>query len=255
MTTSSMTIDTSSGPKHVSASGGPGRRKTKSDSSSQKKNKQPQRGLGVEKLEHLRLQTERGQNMTFRQPSVNYFNGVADHPPQHQRVYQNMRTNELSSIQNNLYFNCVSDSCGACHKKKRISGGGSSTWSVNQFRNYAHSAHSSSNNAFGEGRPRRVQVREVKEVMPVQRNGMNLMTEYQLFPGENIVGNAGEMMRTGSFTWCGSGLGVGVSGGGTSVDGSMLGLRTGDGSCVTGVTGNEEGCVSSVDLTLKLSYN
>ncbi|GJW16087.1 hypothetical protein Tco_0020220 [Tanacetum coccineum] len=274
MTTSSIPIDTSSGPKHVSAGRG---RKTKNDSSSssQKKNKQPQRGMGVEKLEHIiRLQTEIAPppppppapfNNTFavphhqlngpfqfRQLPVNYFNGVVgDH---HHHVYQNMTTNELSSIHNS-YAKCVSDGYGASasYKKKRINGGGSNTCSVNPYRNYA-----ASNSAFVEtidaGRPRLILVREVKEVMPVPRNGMNLMTEYEFFPGKNsVVGDAGEMMRTASSTWCGNGLGLGVGGGGgASVDGRMLGLRAGDGSCVTAITGNEEGCVSSLDLTLKL---
>nr|GEX47466.1 hypothetical protein [Tanacetum cinerariifolium] len=263
MTTPSIPIDTSSGPKHISASGASARsRKTKNDSSSssQKKNKPPQRGMGVAKLEQqIRLQ-ERWERMTetvpqpppapfnttfavphhqlngtfqFRQPPVNYFNGfVGDH---HHQVYQNMTTNELSSIQNS----------GACYKKKRINGGGCSTFSVNPSRNSAFVE------TIDAGRPRRIQVREV---MPVPRNGMNLMTGYEFFPMKNsVVGEAAEMMRTASPTWCGSGLGFGVGGeGGASVDGSMLGLRAGDGSCVTAITGNEEGCVSSLDLTLKL---
>nr|GEW57132.1 hypothetical protein [Tanacetum cinerariifolium] len=134
-------------------------------------------------------------------------------------------------------------------KKKRINVGGSSTFSVNPSRNSAFVE------TIDAGRPRRIQVREV---MPVPRNGMNLMTE------NSVVGEAAEMMRTASPTWCGIGLGFGVGGeGGASVVGSMLGLlgrcfgwwswlRAGDGSCVTAITGNEEGCVSSLDLTLKL---
>ncbi|GKD16499.1 hypothetical protein Tco_1205657 [Tanacetum coccineum] len=211
MTTSSIPIDTSSGPKLVSAGRG---RKTKNDSSSssQKKNKQPQRGMGVEKLEHIiRLQTE-----------------IAPPPPPPPAPFNN--TFALVFQSHNSYAKCVSDGYGASasYKKKRINGGGSNTCSVNPYRNYG-----ASNSAFVEtidaGRPRLILVREVKEVMPVPCNGMNLMTEYEFFPGKNsVVGDATEMMRTASSTWCGSGLGLGVGvgcEGGDSVDGRTLGLR------------------------------
>ncbi|PWA89293.1 hypothetical protein CTI12_AA034700 [Artemisia annua] len=92
------------------------------------KNKQ-YRGKGIEQLVRLRCLQERWNKMTemappppfntfappqlngafqFRQPPVNYFNGVAPH--------RNMTNNELSSSQNNSYFKCVSDGCGACYK-------------------------------------------------------------------------------------------------------------------------------------------
>ncbi|GJU97334.1 hypothetical protein Tco_1326605, partial [Tanacetum coccineum] len=121
-------------------------------------------------------------------------------------------------------------------QKIRINGGGSSTCSVNPYRNYA-----ASNNAF------------VETINAVHPNGMNLMTEYEFFLGKNsVVGDATEMMRTASSTWCGSGLGLGVGvgcEGGDSVDGRTLGLSVGDASAITE---NEEGRVSTLDLTLKL---
>ncbi|GJX62895.1 sporocyteless like protein [Tanacetum coccineum] len=172
MTTSSIPNDTSSGPKHISVSGASGQsRKAKNDSSSSslKKKIQPQRGMGIEKLERILLQ-ERWKKMTdivpppppspfnntfavphhqlngpfqFHQPPVNYFNGVVGDDLYH--VYQHMTTtNVLYSIQNS-YVKCLSDGYGACYKKIRINGGGSSTCSVNPCRNYA-----ASNNAFVE---------------------------------------------------------------------------------------------------------
>ncbi|KAI3828262.1 hypothetical protein L1987_02360 [Smallanthus sonchifolius] len=144
------------------------------------------------------------------------------------------------------YIRCGSDGCGVCHKKKRINGG-SNACSMNQFRNIC------GNNAVVEiidaGKTRRGsgQVND--------RNGGSLVTEYEFFQGKGVgdaegYSNYTELMSMGSKAWCGSGSG---SGSGASV-GGMIGLRGGEGSCVTAVSGSEEGSVSSVDLSLKLSY-
>lgn len=85
------------------------------------------------------------------------------------------------------------------------------------------------------------------DVTSVNGNGGgSMMTEFEFFPGKSVGAEEyKEVMRMGSpaTTWCGSG---GVSVGGT------VGFRGGEGSCVTAITGGEEGSVSSVDLSLKL---
>ncbi|KAI3702915.1 hypothetical protein L6452_28669 [Arctium lappa] len=277
--------------------GGGGRRKSKGSELTQKKNKQPQRGMGVEQLERLRLQ-ERWKKMTelpslhplplpnsfsssVAFPTSSSCNTVANGGGVHFRPatappgmlltgigngcgmlhgsnlflpdqvadpsvigsghggFRFENSKELASIPN--YIKCASDGCGICHKKKRINGG-SNACLVNTFRNFC------GNNTVGEmidaGKTRRCSG-QVTEVMSVHRNGGGSLTEYEFFPGKG--GGAEdykELMRMGSTTWCGS----------TSVGGGMIGLRRCEGSCVTAITGSEEGSVSSIDLSLKLSY-
>ncbi|KAI3497052.1 hypothetical protein L1887_39433 [Cichorium endivia] len=293
MTTSmvmEMNLGENGGTVKQSVNGG--RRKTKGSELTQKKNKQPQRGMGVEQLERLRLQ-ERWKKMTevpsqhpFALPSFNssvafttscstvpstgvqfrhvqasapppamLFHGIgihganlfsSDHVVDPSLIgssnlgFRFENSKELSSIPN--YVKCASDGCGVCHKKKRIHGG-SNACSVNPFRNF------SGNNTVVEmidaSKTRRYSG-QVTEVMSVHRTGGSSLTEYEFFPGKGGRTedyNYKEFMRMGTTTtWCGSGTSVGAP----------VVLRGGDGSCVTAITGNEEGSVSSVDLSLKL---
>ncbi|KAJ0801732.1 putative SPEAR family protein [Helianthus annuus] len=269
MTTSSTVTDMSLGHNGVNNGGrGSGRRKTKGSTElTQKKNKQPQRGLGVAKLEELRLQTnnveqlkqlerlrlqERWKKMTelpfvptpvqnvavqFRHPAhvstpaQMVVQGINMYPMDPSVIGSNVNNacyrfdnpNELYSVSS--YMKCASDGCGVCHKKKRIAGGASHC-SVSPFRNFCGSMEMTD-----AGKTRR---------------GSGQVMEYDFFPGK--CGGAEEnkeLLSMGSTAaWCGSG---------GSVAGT-IGLRGGEGSCVTAITGGEEGSVSSLDLSLKLSY-
>ncbi|CAH1444486.1 unnamed protein product [Lactuca virosa] len=275
-----MNLGENSGVKQ-SVNGGGGRRKTKGSELTQKKNKQPQRGMGVEQLERLRLQ-ERWKKMT-EVPSLHHpfalpgfsssscttvpnqntgvqfrpaqgaapamlFHGIGIHgtnlfstaehvmDPSVNVGFRFDNSKELSSIPNYV-VKCASDGCGVCHKKKRIHGG-SNACSLNPFRNLA------GNNSVVEmidAAKTRLCSGQVTEVISVYRNGGSAMTEYEFFPEKGGRG-------TTSKTCCGSG-----SGSGGSVGGGAVALHGGDRSCVTAaITGNEEGSISSVDLSLKL---
>ncbi|KAI3804787.1 hypothetical protein L1987_26597 [Smallanthus sonchifolius] len=141
---------------------------------------------------------------------------------------------ELSSIPN--YMKCPSDGCGVCHKKKRINGE-SNFCSVNPFRSFYQ--NNTAVEMMDAGKTRR----SSGQATEAHRNGGSSMTEYEFFPGRGVGAEEYKELMT-TTTWCGSGTSVG----------GVIGLRGGEGSCVTAITGSEEGSVSSLDLSLKLSY-
>ncbi|KAK1430974.1 hypothetical protein QVD17_14133 [Tagetes erecta] len=266
---SSVITDMNLGGSKQSVNGGNGsgngRRKTKGNDFTQKKNKQPGRGMGVAQLERLRLQ-DRWKTITelhpHPHPHANAHVHVHDQIPSFNpslgfsnsnsgnqivqfrpypvpapamfgqqihggNLYSTDHVVDPSVIGSSSYImKCGSDCCGVCHKKKRINGG-SNLCSVAPYRNTMVDRRSSN---------------QVTEVTSVNRNGGGSMFEF--FPGKSggAADEYKEVMRMGSpaTTWCGSG------GAGT------LGFRGGEGSCVTAITGGEEGSVSSVDLSLKL---
>ncbi|KAI3703859.1 hypothetical protein L1987_74055 [Smallanthus sonchifolius] len=242
--------------------GGGGRRRSKADLT-QRKNKQPQRGMGVEQLERIRLQDvwKKMTHIPSLHPQLPFPtsyttvvpNVAVQFRPTPAMLFSTDHVMDPSAIGSNNagfrsensipnFIRCGSDACGVSHKKKRINGG-SYACSMNQFRNIC------GNNGVVEiidaGKSRRGsgQVND--------RNGGSLVTEYEFFPGKGGgdaegYSNYTELMSMGSKAWCASGSGASVGG--------MIGLRGGEGSCVTAVSGSEEGSVSSVDLSLKLSY-
>ncbi|KAI3755828.1 hypothetical protein L1987_55636 [Smallanthus sonchifolius] len=281
--TTSMVTDMNLGQNKQSVNGGGGgRRKPKGSEFSLKKNKQPRRGKGVAQLEHERVQEEWKKMIELPHPltSFNFTpsgctavpnaaaapNAAAVHfrpAPTPEMLVQGIRiyganlyppdhvmdvigsssvgfrfenSKELSSIPN--YMKYASDGCGVCHKKKRINCG-SNLCSVNPFRSYYRNNTAVEMTDAGKTR------RSSGQVTEAHRNGGSSMTEYEFYPGRGVGAEEyKELMRIGSTTWCGSGTSVG----------GAIGLRGGEGSCVTAITGSEEGSVSSLDLSLKLSY-
>ncbi|KAL8195523.1 hypothetical protein R6Q57_025926 [Mikania cordata] len=266
--TTSVVTDMNLGGSKQSFNGG--RRKTKSEST-QKKNKQPRRGLGVEQLEriisednskmdapsihHLHHQLPPPFNpsvglttsgctavtnaavhyrLPYVSPPVNWIHGT--HLYSMDRVMDPLvfgssngglrfeNSKELSSVPS--YENCTSDCCGVCHKKKRINRGSfCGNYTVVEMLDAGKTRRSS-----GQMYPNEF----TKHVQVI--SGASSLTEYEFFPG--ICGGSP------TTAWCGNG---------SSVAG-VLGFRGGEGSCVTAITGGEEGSVSSIDLSLKLSY-
>ncbi|XP_076889290.1 uncharacterized protein LOC143540008 [Bidens hawaiensis] len=229
-----------------------GRRKTKATELTQKK---PKRGMGVAQLENLRKITEAAsQNPNHHlQQFINnnhaavlqYYRVPMFHDPNVYSVdpnvigvsnggfrFENTR-DRFYSVPS--YMKCASDGCGICHKKKRIAGGLNHS-SVSPFRSFSGSNTVVEIPVAGKTRG---SSRQVTEVMPVNRSGGGSMTEFEFFPGKG-----GESMTATASTWCCSCASVG----------GPVGLRGGEGSCVTAMSASEEGSVSSVDLSLKLSY-
>ncbi|KAL3613741.1 hypothetical protein CASFOL_041815 [Castilleja foliolosa] len=170
-----------------------GRRKIKASDSStssscQKKNKIPQRGMGVEKLENLRLQ-ERWKLITENVPLPDPVLKLDGYGAPSVGAYLGFQYGQvdLFGFVNN---NSGSHYCNACHKKKKFNGGECGILGLNNVGDYQNVIKQENDQGFNfgtkmaQGHVEIVAVHK-KGSTPTSSSSKGVMMEYEFFPSSS----------------------------------------------------------------------